>query len=71
MNLQKAKNLKVGDQVWCEEDRFSRTPAGPGRVSRAPGQHAKAFKTINDTLYIWVEVERLGHKSVWPSNRLT
>ena len=70
MNLQQAKSLKVGDPVWCDEDKFSGTPAGPGKVSRAPGQHSKAHKDLYGRLYVWVEVERLGYKSVWPSNRL-
>lgn len=71
MNLQEAKSLKVGDRVWCAQDKFSCTSAGPGRVTGAPGPHTKASKTLNGDLYIWIEVERSGRKSVWPSTKLS
>lgn len=70
MRLSDARKLKPNDPVICPADRD--TPAIIGTVTRFNKDLAtqEAKKNIHRTLFIWVEVKGVGHKSLWPSNRL-
>ncbi len=67
MTIEQANNLKVGQLVYCPEDRGE---AGySGKVTHISDTQNK---NIRGTDYVWVTVRRLDGKSahVWPSNRL-
>lgn len=68
MKIDRALQLEKGDVVVCPPDRGD--PQYRGKVTHS----CKVTKNISKNLlgeeFIWVEVEGLGRKSMWPSNRL-
>lgn len=66
--IDKLKRFKEGDIVRCPADRGA--PAYTGKVVHAGGNVSYNLQRVP---YIWVEVQNVltGHKSVWPSNRLS
>lgn len=66
MNIDKATALKPGDKVRCPADR-GYVPF-TGTVVQGSGE---VYKSHNGTPYVWITVQGLGSKSVWPSNRLS
>ncbi len=68
MNIEKARELKVGDRVICPPDRGD---AGySGTVTHLTEN--EEYTNIHGDLYRWVSVRLHGtyHSTVWPSNRL-
>lgn len=68
MNVQKAKSLKVGQKVFCPADRGEK--AFSGKVVDQNLENAQVHKNHKGDEYIWIAVQGLSKKSVWPSNRL-
>lgn len=68
MDITRARQLKVGDRVRFPEDRGD--PAGVGKVSQILPNSAEQVSHQGQQ-YIWIEIESLNKKSVWPSNRLS
>lgn len=65
MNIEKAKQLKIGQIVYCPADRGDAAYAG-----RVEFIDAGENKTSTGEKYIWVHVRGPHHATVWPSNRL-
>ena len=68
MQIGKAQKLKIGSIVHCPEDRDE--SAYIGTVTHVSDT---VYRNIHNVPFIWVTVRShfvLGHKEVWPSNRL-
>jgi hypothetical protein len=65
MNIDKAKQLKVGNIVQCPPDRGDE--AYSGFVTHT-GE--TVYLNIHDEPFIWVTVRHHSQSAVWPSNRL-
>jgi hypothetical protein len=67
MNIDEARNLKVGQRVRYPDDYGN--PGGVGTVTRLPTGDSQT--SYCGETYLWVSVRMFeGHEAAWPSNRL-
>ena len=65
MNIDQARELKIGDRVMCPADRGD--PAYEGKVT-TPGLSTYERNNIE---FMWISVKGGGKTGTWPSHRLT
>ncbi len=69
MNIEQAKNLRLGQTVKCPPDRG--TNGYMGIVSIIPTPLYEYVNSANEK-YIWVSVkDKYNNVAVWPSNRIS
>jgi hypothetical protein len=70
MDIDQAKKLKYGQKVRCPADNGDPPYVGTVRTETEIIAGSSVEKNLDGVEYIWIEVQGLKHKSVWPSNRL-
>lgn len=67
MDIEQAKELRVGDWVFCPADRGGKPYRG--QIYHTGGA---VHTNLNNEEFMWVSVVNpsTGKKSVWPTNRL-